>query len=428
MFFVVMLGSILLNYLWGLAVNKWRNAKGIKWILAGAVGCNLLVLYLFKYLAFSVEIVNGILRTALPVPEILLPIGISFFTFQAISYVLDVYYERGEVQKNLLNVGLYISFFPQLVAGPIVRYNTIAKEINHRKENTEDFAMGVERFFIGFCKKILLANQFAQIADIPFAVSTQGMVMGADLAWIGAIAYSLQIFFDFSGYSDMAIGLGRMFGFHFNENFHFPYFANSVSDFWRRWHISLGSWFRDYVYIPLGGSRVSTKRLVWNLFAVWFLTGIWHGANWTFLVWGLFYFVLITFEKLTGLPEKINPLWGRILYRMMVLTAVIGGWVVFRSESMGDAYRYVKVMFGLGDLGIRDSRAVFCLREYWVFWLVGVYLCFPIGGLIKNKISKFLWIQKVFEIIRPFLVTFLFCVAVTYLIVSDYNPFIYFNF
>lgn len=427
-FFIVMLGSILLNYVFGIAVDKYRNAKGIKWLLGVAVGSNLLILFIFKYLNFSVEIINSVLGNVLQAPGILLPIGISFFTFQAISYVLDVYYARGEVQKNPLNVGLYIAFFPQLVAGPIVRYDTVAKQLQERKETPENIAVGIERFMLGFCKKVLLSNTFAQIADVTFELVANGTNIGADLAWLGAIAYSLQILFDFSGYSDMAIGLGKMFGFHFNENFNYPYAADSVTDFWRRWHISLGSWFRDYVYIPLGGSRVGKGRLVFNLFVVWFLTGVWHGANWTFLLWGIFYFVLLTFEKLTGIRNRLNKVWKKGVYRVITLLAVVGGWVIFRSATWQEGYRYVRMLIGLGERGLHDTRVFFYLREYWIFWIVGIILCIPLKTGLQKLGARFSSVQKLGDVLKPILLTTLFCIAITYLIVSDYNPFIYFNF
>lgn len=253
------------------------------------------VLGYFKYLNFIVSIFTGNLNTF----KIALPIGISFYTFQAISYVVDVYRGKGKVQTNFLNVGLYISLFPQLIAGPIVRYEAIEKEIENRKETINDFCLGVTRFIIGLGKKVLLANKFAIVADAVFAGVKSGSTTNSFLfLWLGAISYTLQIFFDFAGYSDMAIGLGRMFGFHFMENFKYPYISKSISEFWRRWHISLQTWFRDYIYISLGGSRVNSKvRLVFNIFVVWLLTGIWHGANWTFIIWGLMYFVLLILEK-----------------------------------------------------------------------------------------------------------------------------------
>lgn len=328
-FVLVMLASILVNWLLALWVDKYRgNASASKVILAFTVVFNLSFLFVFKYLAF---VVNGFssLFGGNDVLQITLPIGISFYTFQAMSYVLDVYRQRGRAQKNPLNVALYIAFFPQLIAGPIVRYETIAEQIENRKETFDDFCAGFERFMIGFSKKIIIANNIAIVADEIFAANAPALLT----AWIGVIAYAFQIFFDFSGYSDMAIGMGRMFGFHFLENFNYPYISKSISEFWRRWHVSLGTWFRDYVYFPLGGSRVATKRrLVLNLFVVWFLTGIWHGANWTFMLWGVMYFVLITAEKLTNFPSKIKGL-GHIYTLFFVLI----GWVIFRADSLAAA-------------------------------------------------------------------------------------------
>lgn len=292
----LMLFMILLHYGLGLLINKYSGDERMqKLILFLMVVIDVCILGYFKYLNFIVSIFTSKADTF----KIVLPIGISFFTFQAISYVVDVYRGKGKVQTQFLNVGLYISLFPQLIAGPIVRYETVANEIENRKENLNDFAVGVNRFIIGLGKKVLLANQFAVVSDTVFGnVTSTGTTNSFLLLWMGAIAYTLQIFFDFAGYSDMAIGLGRMFGFHFLENFKYPYISKSISEFWRRWHISLQTWFKDYIYIPLGGSRVNSKtRLVFNIFVVWFLTGVWHGANWTFIVWGLMYFVLLILEK-----------------------------------------------------------------------------------------------------------------------------------
>lgn len=298
----LMLFMILLHYGLGLLINKYSDDKRMqKLILFLMVVIDVCILGYFKYLNFIVSIFTGKADTF----KIALPIGISFFIFQAISYVVDVYRGKGKVQTQFLNVGLYISLFPQLIAGPIVRYETVANEIENRKENLNDFAVGVNRFIIGLGKKVLLANQFAVVSDSVFGnVTSTGTSNSFLLLWMGAIAYTLQIFFDFAGYSDMAIGLGRMFGFHFLENFKYPYISKSISEFWRRWHISLQTWFKDYIYIPLGGSRVNSKaRLVFNIFVVWFLTGVWHGANWTFIVWGLMYFVLLILEKFFHMDE-----------------------------------------------------------------------------------------------------------------------------
>ncbi len=297
-----MIVSIVLNYGLGLLAGRSYENHGKQrvFVVLGALVVNLGIIFVFKYLDFTIVNINALFGTQFLLPGIQLPIGISFFTFQSISYVLDVLRGKGKAQKNPLNIGLYIAFFPQLIAGPIVRYETIAEEIQHRKETWSDFSEGVCRFIVGLGKKVLIANSLAVVADATIArAAGEGLTFA--FAWLGAISYVLQLYFDFSGYSDMAIGLGRMFGFHFLENFNYPLTAKSLSSVWRRWHISLGAWFQDYVYFPMGGSRGSKRRTAWNLFAVWLLTGLWHGANWTFIVWGLYYYIFLCLEKFTAL-------------------------------------------------------------------------------------------------------------------------------
>jgi D-alanyl-lipoteichoic acid acyltransferase DltB (MBOAT superfamily) len=300
-FIFVMLVSIGFNWFIGLQLTKHENTKTRKRYMLIAVVYNVSLLFVFKYISFVIKNIGLLLKNDTISVNIALPIGISFFTFQIMSYIFDVYYKKAEAQDNLINVALYISLFPQLIAGPIVQYQTIAKEINNRIETAKDFTEGVMRFVIGLGKKILIANYAGFIADSIFILNGNLSVASA---WLGAIAYTLQIFFDFSAYSDMAIGLGRIFGFHFLENFNYPYAAKSITDFWQRWHISLSTWFRDYVYIPMGGNRVSKRKLIFNLFVVWLLTGIWHGANWTFIVWGIFYFLLLLMERFTGIEKR----------------------------------------------------------------------------------------------------------------------------
>lgn len=417
-FVFVMLLSILANYLFGLFVYRYKEEKiKSKVILSLTVVFNLGILFVFKYLSFVMENVSNISGLDMNV-AITLPIGISFFTFQAMSYVIDVY--RGEcVQKNPLNVGLYIAFFPQLIAGPIVRYETVAKQIQNRKETFDDFSSGVCRFIIGLSKKVLIANTMAVVADSAFDGDIG--TISASFAWLGAIAYSLQIFFDFSGYSDMAIGLGRMFGFKFLENFNYPYISSSISEFWRRWHISLGTWFRDYVYFPLGGSRVNKPRLILNLFVVWFLTGVWHGANWTFILWGLMYFVLLVIEKLTGLHNKNKFI---PLKRIYTLFFVVLGWVLFRADNLSDAFSYIGAMFGSTGIAI-DNYAIFLLRENAICFVFAILISTPIFRIAYNK-----WIKdnKVLSVGVAALLLALFTVSVTYIVKGTYNPFIYFNF
>lgn len=328
-FVLVMLGSILANYGFGLWVDACKRAgRTCAPPLVTALAVNLGILFVFKYLTFTLGILNR-LGAAFAIPGIELPIGISFFTFQALSYVLDVHRDRGEVQRSPLKVGLYISFFPQLIAGPIVKYETVAQQIDHRKETWADFSAGCSRFIVGLGKKVLLSNQLAVVADRAFGL---GDGLSASFAWLGALCYTLQIYYDFSGYSDMAIGLGKMFGFHFLENFNYPYISRSITEFWRRWHISLSTWFRDYVYFPLGGSRVDSRaKHIRNLFVVWLLTGIWHGANWTLLAWGLFYFVLLVLEKYGHLGRGW-PVWAKWLFTFLMVNFA---WVLFPGGQPG---------------------------------------------------------------------------------------------
>ena len=418
-FVLLMLVSIMLNWLFGLGVSRFRDISisKAKLFVALSVIVNLGMMFVFKYLTFTLENINALFSSNLDTLDIALPIGISFFTFQAMSYVIDVYRGNGAVQKNPFNVALYIAFFPQLIAGPIVRYQTIADQINYRKENFNDFSDGVYRFMLGFCKKVLIANNVASVADEIFGSSE----ISVATAWIGAIAYTLQIFFDFAGYSEMAIGLGKMFGFHFLENFNYPYISKSVSEFWRRWHISLGSWFRDYVYFPLGGSRVKKKsRLVFNLFVVWLLTGVWHGANWTFILWGLLYFVLLAVEKLTNFPEKLK--FFSHIYTMLF---VIIGWVLFRADSLSFAFDYLKTMFFVSGAEMFDSKALFFLDNYKFYLIAGIIACFPIAPKIREKIK----INKnVYEFIASVALLITFIISLTFTIKGSYNPFIYFNF
>jgi alginate O-acetyltransferase complex protein AlgI len=349
-----------------------------------------------------------------------LPIGISFFTFQAMSYVIDVYRKKGKVQYNPLQVGLYVSLFPQLIAGPIVRYETVAEQIEHRVENFKDFSAGITRFCIGLGKKVLIANNMAVVADAAFdLIINNEFQASVGMAWLGAIAYTLQIFFDFSGYSDMAIGLGQMFGFHFEENFNYPYISKTVTEFWRRWHISMQTWFRDYVYIPLGGSRVSKPRLIFNIFVVWLCTGIWHGANWTFIAWGLMYFVILTFERLTGLSKK-EYWWGHI-YTMVL---VIIGWVIFRSTGLGTAFLYIKAMFGIGAKGICDKAVWAYIAQNWIYFVFALIGCAPLVPAIDRKLKD----NKVWNMVYVVTVVAIMVVSVSFISNNAYNPFIYFNF
>ncbi|MBQ2661618.1 MAG: MBOAT family protein [Clostridia bacterium] len=430
-FVFVLMASAFINYIFGLLVDKFRDKKyASRIILSVMVFLNLGLLFVYKYLGFATENLNALFGDVLPIVKIALPIGISFFTFQAMSYVIDVYRGNGTVQKNPLNVALYIAFFPQLVAGPIVRYETVALEINSRKETIEDFCEGVKRFIQGLAKKVLLADILSVVADAAYKANAQGAGnLPVAFAWLGAICYSFQIFFDFSGYSDMAIGLGRMFGFHFLENFNFPYISKSVSEFWRRWHISLGTWFRDYLYIPLGGSRVKTKsRLVFNLLAVWALTGLWHGASWNFVIWGLMYFVLLAFEKLTGIPKCFKHKFSQILYRIFTLLCVVLGWVVFRAEGGTEAVNYLGSMFGLTGNALYSDYTGYLFRNNAVMLVLAVLFSVPLFARIKEICMKNKVMSGVVSVLTPIVYVALFVLSVSWLVTLSHHPFIYFNF
>ena len=415
-FVFVMMLSIIIN--WFLALKIDKNEKKKRYVIL-AILYNVGLLFVFKYLSFFANNMGLLFKVDKITLNIALPIGISFFTFQMLSYVLDVYFNKAKVQKNLLYVGLYVSLFPQLIAGPIVRYETIANEIETRQENTKDFCDGIYRFVYGLGKKVLISNYVGLVVDNIF-VSMNITPISTATAWLGAIAYTLQIYFDFSGYSDMAIGLGKMFGFHFNENFNYPYMAKSITDFWRRWHISLSTWFRDYVYIPLGGNRVSNKRHIFNLFIVWLLTGMWHGANWTFIVWGLFYFILLIMEKKTNIVQKMG--FFSYIYTMFF---VIIGWVIFRSDNFSVLKQYLGYMFGIGSNGIVDSMAIDYIKFSGIALVVGIIASFPIGKFIKEKIKINNNIKDILEMI---FVVIIFILSILVCIRSTYNPFIYFNF
>ena len=418
-FVLVMTGSILVNYAFGLWVAHTRQRGGssrLPVILAATT--NLALLFVFKYLMFTISIFNR-LGAGLPTPVIRLPIGISFFTFQAMSYVLDVAQGRGEVQRSPLKVGLYISFFPQLIAGPIVKYETVARQIDSRRESWADFSAGCVRFITGLGKKVLIANQLAVVADRAFGLD--GGALSPSFAWLGSLCYTMQIYYDFSGYSDMAIGLGRMFGFRFLENFSYPYLSCSVTEFWRRWHISLSTWFRDYVYFPLGGSRVESPwQHIRNLFVVWLLTGLWHGANWTFIAWGLLYFVLLVLEKYAhvgrGWPAAV-----RWLYTFLMVNFA---WVLFRADSLGAAGHYLCAMFGLGE---RDSGlTLFYLRENWLVLLAAAAFAVPAARWLREKAER--RSSLALDAGYAAAALLMFVVAASYIVKGTYNPVIYFNF
>lgn len=413
-FLPVMLVSILMNYGFGRWVHRRRfQCRYLTGPVAAAVGCNLALLFVFKYLTFTLESINA-LGLGWQIPVIELPIGISFFTFQALSYVLDVAMDKAEVQRSVLDLGLYISFFPQLIAGPIVKYSDVAQQIRDRKENWADFSTGCSRFLTGLGKKVLLANQMAVVADRVFALDPTAL--STPMAWLGSLCYTFQIYYDFSGYSDMAIGLGSMLGFHWKENFDYPYTSLSIQEFWRRWHISLSSWFKNYVYIPLGGNRKGQAKTCRNLLFVFLLTGIWHGANFTFIIWGLMYAVLLVAERLLlGRLLQKNPL--KILNWAYTMFFVMTGWVFFRSDNLVVAKRYLGQLFSFGT----SQYSVLSYLSMQV--LLALFFGLLGAGFLQRAVKKTTKIFDSFALQMAVL-----AVSILWVIAGTYNPFIYFQF
>ncbi|MCI5147940.1 MAG: MBOAT family protein [Candidatus Electrothrix sp. MAN1_4] len=435
LYVLVMVASIFSNYFFGrLLGNKKRNQQKRKIYVALGITVNLALLIFFKYSNFIIENLNKLLVTVDIAPVHLdpvhLPLGISFFTFQAISYLVDVYRKEVPAQKNILNLSLYISLFPQLIAGPIVRYHDIALQLTGRLHSLDLFSSGVKRFVYGLAKKMLLANPLGEVADSIFALSGNDLTL--PLAWIGIFSYTLQIFFDFSGYSDMAIGLGRMFGIRFQENFNYPYIARSLREFWRRWHISLSTWFRDYLYIPLGGSRVPTSRVYFNLLIVFILTGLWHGANWNFLLWGLFHGVFLAAEH-AGLSRNLKNI-GKPMQHMYALTVIIIGWVFFRTETFDQAFGYLYAMINLYNYQTTALQfaQVLSFEAIYVF-IAALMLSIPVSAWINKNIGlvfdKYA-VTSFFLIKLPQLgfVSLLLFLSIVKIASSTYNPFIYFRF
>lgn len=415
----VMLLSILLNY----AITIGMNDKNKKILLIIDLVFNIGMLGIFKYLNFFIRIINNIPLCNVNEINLALPIGISFFTFQIMSYVIDVYSGKVKKQKNIINIATYITLFPQLIAGPIVNYKTVENELESRKQSWEDVSSGIRRFIVGLAKKVIIANNVAVVADAVF--NSSAYELGTGLVWGGAIAYALQIYFDFSGYSDMAIGLGRIFGFKFLENFNYPYVASSVTDFWRRWHISLSSWFREYVYIPLGGNRCSKIKWFRNIFIVWMLTGFWHGANWNFILWGLYFAVFLIMEKLFGLKllEKIPKLFQHIYSIVVILI----GWVIFRVEDFSKLLEILKMLF----VYKHSEMAKFISNNgdilgVWPFLILGLILCTPV---LKKCINFIIGKAETFgKILKDIALVGTFCITIVFLLSLSYNPFIYFRF
>lgn len=419
----LMLITVLIAYIFGLLIDKYRFEKRkSKLFLIISVVLILLNLFIFKYLDFSIGIFNSIFKTNIGLSKLVLPIGISFYTFQILSYVIDLYWGKVGVQKNYFRLLLYVSFFPQLIAGPIVRYETVEKEISDRKTTLDGFINGFKRFIWGLAKKVIIANNVAIFCDY---IYNNYSSYGSNILWVAAICYTLQIYFDFSGYSDMAIGLGKMFGFNFLENFNYPYIATSITDFWRRWHISLSSFFRDYVYIPLGGNRVSKIKFIRNIFIVWLLTGIWHGASYNFILWGLYYAILLLIEKMvTGRYIEKLPKVLKILYSLFFITL---GWVIFRVENINDLILVIKKMFSFNNTSfvtLFNNNAM--LISTIPYTILGIFLSLPIDKWFKEKVDKSN--SVILTLIEDLILGVLFGISIMFLVSNSYNPFIYFRF
>ena len=411
-YIILMLVSISVGYFFALGMNRFSKYRKIIFILSLVI--TLGFLFVFKYTNFFITNLNALLHVSIPLAKISLPIGISFYTFQIVSYLIDVYRNEVQEQKSFLHLATYISLFPQLIAGPIVRYKDVALELEHRTHSFDKVYEGIRRFMLGLGKKILIANTMGAFVVSATSLSDKSIL----LYWMLAIAIGFQIYFDFSGYSDMAIGLGKIFGFHFMENFNYPFIADSITDFWRRWHISLGSWFRDYVYIPLGGSRCSKARGLFNIFVVWFLTGFWHGAEWNFILWGLFFWVVLMFEKrflLSSLKDH------KVIAHIYVIFLVLISFIIFNSTSLGEIVISVKSMLGMNHLPLYNLSSLYYIRSYIVVFIIAVIGSTP---LMKKLVQKIKW--SIY--LEPFLWIVLLVVCSAYLIDGSFNPFLYFRF
>ncbi len=420
-YLAIMLLTIIVNYLGAIGLDRCR--RWAKWILLLTILADLGVLFYFKYFNFVVENVNAAFGSDFSFIKVVMPIGISFYTFQSLSYLVDVYRREVEAQRDIYKLALYITLFPQLVAGPIVKYHDVQKEIEHREVSFGKVAYGTKRFIIGLSKKMLLANVFGAIADKIFNQSVTAFDTAT--AWVGAIAYSLQLYFDFSGYSDMAIGLGAIFGFKFLENFNYPYISKSITEFWRRWHISLSTWFKEYLYIPLGGNRVSQQRTYINLFIVFLATGIWHGASWNFILWGLWHGFFIILERITGWHKKEGGWLLNCVKHVYTILIFVVGWVMFRADNMSYAWNYIKNMFGF----IKEHKITYDF-EYYVegiellAFAVALLCAVPLFRGILTLSPKY---KKCYSLVNIWLLL-LFLVSAASIAASTYNPFIYFRF
>lgn len=417
----LMAATILIGYATGILIEKFKGKALSKVFLAISVIVDLGFLAYFKYADFFISNFNAATGLSLPLLRIALPIGISFYTFQILSYSIDVY--RGDVpaQKNPINLAAYVTMFPQLIAGPIVRYSDIAKQLENRTHSFEKISAGIRRFVLGLAKKILIANTLGELCDV-FRSTDEKAVL---YYWLYAVAFALHIYFDFSGYSDMAIGLGKIFGFDFLENFNYPFVSSTVTEFWRRWHMSLGTWFRDYVYIPLGGNRVSKAKWFFNIFVVWLLTGFWHGAAWNFIIWGLFFAVLLVLEKLF-LKKFLEK--TKIIKRIYIALAVLISFVIFNATDMAEAFRYVGAMFGAGNMPLVNAEMFYYLKSYAVVLALAAVGSTPVVKTCAMRLYNGKKTGRVMNVLEPVVLVGLLIVMTAYLVDGSFNPFLYFRF
>ncbi len=417
----LMIATVTIGYIFGLLIDKFRGKAWAKAFLFLSVASSLAALGYFKYADFFIENFNRVTGLSMPLLRLALPIGISFYTFQILSYTVDVYRGTVRVQKNPINLATYVALFPQLIAGPIVRYSDIEAQLTERTHSFEKTADGIRRFIFGLSKKIILANSLGELCDA-FHQSADKSVA---FFWLFAFCYMLQVYFDFSGYSDMAIGLGKLFGFKFMENFNYPFISASITEFWRRWHISLGSWFRDYVYIPLGGNRVKQARLLFNIFVVWFLTGFWHGAEWNFIIWGLYFGVLLTIEKFFFLDKlKKHKVIGHIY--VIFFTAI--SFVIFSADNLTNALAYAGGMIGLGGIPLVSSEWLYYFRSYGVILVVGIIAATPLVKNTINRLKENAAFEKAINVLELPVLIALVVLCTAYLADGSFNPFLYFRF
>ena len=416
----LMIAEIIIAYIGAILIDKYKNQS--KNILITTLFIHVFLLIIFKYTDFIIQTINDISNANIKLLNIALPIGISFYTFQIISYIIDVYNGKVKVQRNIIKLATYVSLFPQLVAGPIVRYQTVEKELDDRVHSFNNFAYGIRRFTIGLAKKVLIANALGELCSKTFLADEKTVVF----FWIFGISYMLQLYFDFSAYSDMAIGLGRIFGFHFPENFNYPYISKSITEFWRRWHISLSTWFKDYVYIPLGGNRDGKYKQIRNILIVWLLTGIWHGANWTFLIWGLLFGIILIIEKifLNKFMEKLPS----FIRRIYVLFIVMILFIIFNSDNMSVALTNIKGLFGMNGEAFVNDYTLHYLKSYLPVLIIALLGSTPFIKILIDKLRKNKYVNNIINILEPILIVIILVVVTSYLIDNSYNPFLYFRF